>query len=46
MTEIRYNICLKPAHQARELVAAIQQANGNNRVLLTSTAPNRTLITV
>lgn len=43
MTEIRYNICLKPEHQAGELVAAIQQVNGNNRVLLTSTAPNRTL---
>lgn len=43
MTEIRYNICLKPEHPAGELVAAIQQVNGNNRVLLTSTAPNRTL---
>ncbi len=43
MTEIRYNIMLKPEHQAGELVSAIQQVNGNNRVLLTSTAPNRTL---
>jgi hypothetical protein len=43
MTEIRYNICLKPEHKAGELVSAIQQVNGNNRVLLTSTAPNRTL---
>ena len=43
MTEIRYNISLKPEHQAGELVSAIQQVNGNNRVLLTSTAPNRTL---
>jgi hypothetical protein len=43
MTEIRYNISLKPEHKSGELVAAIQQVNGNNRVLLTSTAPNRTL---
>lgn len=43
MTEIRYNISLKPEHKAGELVSAIQQVNGNNRVLLTSTAPNRTL---
>ena len=43
MTEIRYNISLKPEHKAGELVSAIQQINGNNRVLMTSTAPNRTL---
>jgi hypothetical protein len=43
MTEIRYNICLKSEHKPGELVSAIQQVNGNNRVLLTSTAPNRTL---
>lgn len=43
MTELRYNIILKPEHVAGELVSAIQQVNGNNRVLLTSTAPNRTL---
>lgn len=43
MTEIRYNISLKPEHKAGELVSAIQQINGNNRVLLTSTAPTRTL---
>ncbi len=43
MTEIRYNISLKPEHKSGELVSAIQQVNGNNRVLLTSTAPNRTL---
>lgn len=43
MTEIRYNICLKPEHKAGEFVSSIQQVNGNNRVLLTSTAPNRTL---
>jgi hypothetical protein len=43
MTELRYNISLKPNHGPGELVSAIQQLNGNNRVLLTSTAPNRTL---
>ena len=43
MTELRYNICLRPQHRPGELVTAIQQINGNNRVLLTSTAPNRTL---
>lgn len=43
MTELRYNICLRTGHRAGELVTAIQQVNGNNRVLLTSTAPNRTL---
>lgn len=43
MTELRYNISLKPDYGPGKLVAAIQQLNGNNRVLLTSTAPNRTL---
>jgi len=43
MTELRYNICLRNSHGPRELVSAIQQVNGNNRVLLTSTAPTRTL---
>ncbi len=43
MTELRYNISLRPQHKPGELVAAIQQVNGNNRVLLTSTAPSRTL---
>ncbi len=43
MTELRYNICLRAGHKAGELVSAIQHINGNNRVLLTSTAPNRTL---
>jgi Domain of unknown function (DUF4956) len=43
MTEIRYNISMKPEHKPGELVSAIQQINGNNRVLMTSTAPNRTL---
>jgi hypothetical protein len=43
MTELRYNICLRGEHRPGELVSAIQQINGNNRVLLTSTAPSRTL---
>jgi Domain of unknown function (DUF4956) len=43
MTELRYNISLKPEHSSGEFVKAIQQINGNNRVMLTSTAPNRTL---
>jgi hypothetical protein len=43
MTELRYNICLRPGHRPGELVSTIQQINGNNRVLLTSTAPTRTL---
>jgi hypothetical protein len=43
MTELRYNISLKPDKKPGEFVAAIQQVNGNNRVLMTATAPNRTL---
>lgn len=43
MTELRYNISLYAQHKPGELVAAIQQVNGNNRVLLTSAAPSRTL---
>lgn len=43
MTELRFNISMKPEHKSGELVTAIQQVNGNNRVLLTATAPNRTL---
>ena len=43
MTELRYNISLRAQHKPGELVSAIQQVNGNNRVLLTSTAPSRTL---
>jgi hypothetical protein len=43
MTELRYNVSLRPQYKPGELVSAIQQINGNNRVLLTSTAPNRTL---
>jgi hypothetical protein len=43
MTELRYNVSLRPEYKPGEFVSAIQQLNGNNRVLLTSTAPNRTL---
>ncbi len=43
MTELRYNVSLRVQHRPGEFVAAIQQVNGNNRVLLTSTAPSRTL---
>jgi hypothetical protein len=43
MTEVRYLIHLKHGAKPGEFVAAIQQLNGNNRVMLTSTAPNRVL---
>lgn len=43
MTELRYTISLLPGRRPGELVSAIQQVNGNNRVLLTSAAPSRTL---
>jgi hypothetical protein len=43
MTEVRYLIHLKDGAKPGEFVAAIQQLNGNNRVMLTSTAPNRVL---
>lgn len=45
MTELRYNVHLKDTKKPGEFVAAIQQLNGNNRVMLTSTAPNRILAT-
>ena len=41
MTELRYNVHLKDTKKPGEFVAAIQQINGNNRVMITSTAPNR-----
>ena len=43
MTELRYNVHLREEDKPREFVSALQQLNGNNRVLLTSTAPNRVL---
>ena len=45
MTELRYNVHLKDSKKPGEFVAAIQQLNGNNRVMLSSTAPNRVLAT-
>jgi hypothetical protein len=43
VTELRYNVSLRPHHKPGEFVSAIQQINGNNRVLLTSIGVNRTL---
>jgi hypothetical protein len=43
MTELRYNVSLRPEFKPGEFVSVIQQLNGNNRVLLTSAAPSRTL---
>jgi hypothetical protein len=43
MTELRYLVHLKDTSKPGEFVAAIQQLNGNNRVLMTSTTPTRQL---
>jgi len=43
MTELRYLVHLKDSTKTGEFVAALQQLNGNNRVLLTSTTTNRQL---
>lgn len=43
MTELRYTVHLKETSKPGEFVAAIQQLNGNNRVMLTSTSMNRQL---
>ena len=43
MTELRFVVHLKETANPGEFVGAIQQLNGNNRVLLTSTTPNRQL---
>lgn len=43
MTELRYLVHLKDSTKTSEFVAALQQLNGNNRVLLTSTTTNRQL---
>ena len=43
MTELRYLVHLKDTAKVSEFVAALQQLNGNNRVLLTSTTTNRQL---
>ena len=38
MTELRFNVSLKDADQPGAFVAALQQLNGNNRILLTAAA--------
>jgi hypothetical protein len=40
MTELRYGVRLKESSSPGALVAAIQQINGNNRVLLTTASPD------
>ena len=43
MTELRYLVHLKDMRKPGEFVAALQQLNGNNRVMLTSAVTTRTL---
>ena len=43
MTELRYDLSLKNPDRPGEFVSALQQLNGNNRVLLTSASPNPTM---
>lgn len=43
MTELRMNVSLKDEQKPGAFVSAIQQLNGNNRVMLTATAPNPTM---
>jgi uncharacterized membrane protein YhiD involved in acid resistance len=43
MTELRYLVHLKDSTKTGEFVGALQQLNGNNRVLLTSTGAGRQL---
>ena len=38
MTELRYNVSLKDQNQPGGFVGALQQLNGNNRILLTASA--------
>jgi hypothetical protein len=40
MTELRYDVSLRQPDKPGAFVAALQQLNGNNRVLLTSASPN------
>jgi len=44
MTELVYLVHLKELTKPREFVSELQQLNGNNRVLLTTTPPNRFLV--
>jgi uncharacterized membrane protein YhiD involved in acid resistance len=43
MTELRYLVHLRDSTKTGEFVAALQQLNGNNRVLLTTARPARQL---
>jgi hypothetical protein len=43
MTELRYLVHLRDSAKTGEFVAALQQLNGNNRVLLTTARPARQL---
>jgi hypothetical protein len=43
MTELRMNISLKDDAKPGAFVSAIQQLNGNNRVMLTAAAPSPTM---
>ena len=40
MTELRYDVSLKNPDKPGAFVSALQQLNGNNRVMLTSASPN------
>ena len=40
MTELRYDVSLRQPDKPGAFVSALQQLNGNNRVLLTSASPN------
>jgi hypothetical protein len=42
MTELRYNVSLKDEAHPGSFVAALQQVNGNNRILLTAAASSLT----
>ncbi len=44
MTELLYLVHLRESAKPREFVAELQQLNGNNRVLLTTTVPSRMLV--
>ena len=43
MTELRYLVHLRDVRKPGEFVAAVQQLNGNNRVMMTSAVTTRTL---
>ena len=43
MTELRYNVSLKDETRPGAIVTALQQLNGNNRILLTAAASSLTM---